>query len=215
MARFLRYILSASVLQLLWIHRTTKISSLLNSLFTSFAPSDSVLVKNFIYSKFSKHPPQPTWETRAQHRCKKKAHKSRDFVETWLRTASLHFLSTHSHLPYPWAVHSSHQNHQISRLPRSSNAPNFKTPPNILLFASPPRMASRLGFTVTKSRFITAQLRKPLFSVSSSPFSAHGVQFDRKKLSFSRRLLGISPKATSDQPGLLFLLLNQTMIKYD
>lgn len=59
MARFLRYIRSASVLQLLWIHRTTKISSLLNSLFTSFAPSDSVLVKNFIYSKFSKHPPNP------------------------------------------------------------------------------------------------------------------------------------------------------------
>ncbi|KAK6137637.1 hypothetical protein DH2020_028563 [Rehmannia glutinosa] len=65
-------------------------------------------------------------------------------------------------------------------------------------------MASKLGFTVTKPRFFTAHFRKPFISVSSLPSSApgvHSVQFGGNKLSFSRRLLVISPKATSDQPG--------------
>ncbi|KAI3468825.1 hypothetical protein Pfo_025488 [Paulownia fortunei] len=65
-------------------------------------------------------------------------------------------------------------------------------------------MASKLGFTVTKPRFFTAQFRKPFFSVSSLPSSApgvHSVQLRAKKLSLPRRLLVISPKATSDQPG--------------
>ncbi|KAL0324374.1 UNVERIFIED_CONTAM: PGR5-like protein 1A, chloroplastic [Sesamum calycinum] len=62
-------------------------------------------------------------------------------------------------------------------------------------------MASRLGFTVTKPRFFTAQFRNPFFSVSLLPSSAPGVQFGAKKLSFRRRLLVLSPKATTDQPG--------------
>ncbi|KAK4389370.1 PGR5-like protein 1A, chloroplastic [Sesamum angolense] len=98
--------------------------------------------------------------------------------------------------------------HQISRVPRSSNAPIYKTPTSILLLplpppATPPQMASRLGFTVTKPRFFTAQFRNPFFSVSLLPSSAPGVQFGAKKLSFRRRLLVLSPKATTDQPGFL------------
>ncbi|GFP97772.1 pgr5-like protein 1a chloroplastic [Phtheirospermum japonicum] len=62
-------------------------------------------------------------------------------------------------------------------------------------------MASRLGYTVTKPRFFTAQYRKPFLSVSSLPFFAPGVQLGAKRLSLSRRLLVISPKATNDQPG--------------
>ncbi|XP_011081060.1 PGR5-like protein 1A, chloroplastic [Sesamum indicum] len=62
-------------------------------------------------------------------------------------------------------------------------------------------MASRLGLTVTKPRFFTVQFRNPFFSVSLLPSSAPGVQFGPKKLSFRRRLLVLSPKATTDQPG--------------
>ncbi|KAK4435228.1 PGR5-like protein 1A, chloroplastic [Sesamum alatum] len=96
--------------------------------------------------------------------------------------------------------------HQISRVPRSSNAPICKNPPPILLIPPPPpaipqQMASRLGFTVTKPRFFTAHFRNPFFSVPLLPSSAPGVQFGAKKLSFRRRLLVLSPKATTDQPG--------------
>ncbi|KAH6778967.1 PGR5-LIKE A [Perilla frutescens var. hirtella] len=65
-------------------------------------------------------------------------------------------------------------------------------------------MASRLGFNLSKPRFFNAQIRKPFISASSLPSSApgvHSLQFGAKKLTFRRRLLVISPKATSDQPG--------------
>ncbi|EYU39022.1 hypothetical protein MIMGU_mgv1a010322mg [Erythranthe guttata] len=62
-------------------------------------------------------------------------------------------------------------------------------------------MASRLGFTVAKPRSFTGRFRKPLTSVPSLLTSASGVQFGATKLSFTRRLLVVSTKATGDQPG--------------
>ncbi|XP_073285657.1 PGR5-like protein 1A, chloroplastic [Primulina huaijiensis] len=65
-------------------------------------------------------------------------------------------------------------------------------------------MASKLGFTVAKPRFLMAHIRKPFVSVSSLPSSApgaHSIQFGAVKLSLQRRLLDISAKATTDQPG--------------
>ncbi|KAK4400585.1 PGR5-like protein 1A, chloroplastic [Sesamum angolense] len=65
-------------------------------------------------------------------------------------------------------------------------------------------MASKAGLTLARSRFLTAQFRKPFVSISSLPSAASGVlsiQFHAGKLSFRRRLVVVSPKATTDQPG--------------
>ncbi|KAL1547545.1 PGR5-like protein 1A, chloroplastic [Salvia divinorum] len=65
-------------------------------------------------------------------------------------------------------------------------------------------MASRLGCNLSKPNLFTAQIRKPFFSASSLPSPApgvHSLQFAAKKLTFQRRLLVISPQATSEQPG--------------
>ncbi|KAG8382319.1 hypothetical protein BUALT_Bualt05G0065100 [Buddleja alternifolia] len=67
-------------------------------------------------------------------------------------------------------------------------------------------MATKLGFSsIAKSRFFTAQFRKPFISVSSLPSSApgvHSIQFGAAKLSYARQLFVISPKATPDNnPG--------------
>ncbi|XP_057812209.1 PGR5-like protein 1A, chloroplastic [Salvia miltiorrhiza] len=65
-------------------------------------------------------------------------------------------------------------------------------------------MASRLGFNLAKPRLFTAQIRKPFFFASSLPSPApgvHSVQFGAKKLTFPRRLVFLSPQATSEQPG--------------
>ncbi|PIN08503.1 hypothetical protein CDL12_18920 [Handroanthus impetiginosus] len=65
-------------------------------------------------------------------------------------------------------------------------------------------MATKLGFAGAKPSYVTAQSRKPFISVASLPSSAsavHSIQFGTKKLSFRRRLVVISPKATTDQPG--------------
>ncbi|KAG6431832.1 hypothetical protein SASPL_109917 [Salvia splendens] len=65
-------------------------------------------------------------------------------------------------------------------------------------------MASRLGFNLSKPNIFTARIRKPFFSASSLPSPApviHTLQFASKKLTFQRRLLCISPQATSEQPG--------------
>ncbi|KAG6431835.1 hypothetical protein SASPL_109920 [Salvia splendens] len=65
-------------------------------------------------------------------------------------------------------------------------------------------MASRLGFNLSKPNLFTARIRKPFFSASSLPSPApvvHTLQFASKKLTFQRRLLCISPQATSEQPG--------------
>lgn len=73
-------------------------------------------------------------------------------------------------------------------------------------------MATRLGFTITIPRLYSAPSRKPFISSSSStspscsflqssasrvhPFCFHG-----GKLPVQRKLLFLSPKATTDQPG--------------
>ncbi|XP_022858135.1 PGR5-like protein 1B, chloroplastic [Olea europaea var. sylvestris] len=68
-------------------------------------------------------------------------------------------------------------------------------------------METKLGFSITIPRFLTASFRKPLISVSASPslpFSVSGVQsihFNGRKLSTKRRLLVISPRASTDQQG--------------
>ncbi|KAL0297959.1 UNVERIFIED_CONTAM: PGR5-like protein 1A, chloroplastic [Sesamum angustifolium] len=65
-------------------------------------------------------------------------------------------------------------------------------------------MATKAGLTLARSRFLTAQFRKPFISISSLPSAASGVlsiQFRAGKLSFRRRLVVVSPKATTDQPG--------------
>ncbi|KAL2516985.1 PGR5-like protein 1A [Abeliophyllum distichum] len=68
-------------------------------------------------------------------------------------------------------------------------------------------MATKLGFSITTPRFFTSPFRKPLISVSASPYlpsSASGVQsvyFNGRKLSIKRRLLVISPRASTDQQG--------------
>ncbi|KAK4486429.1 hypothetical protein RD792_009104 [Penstemon davidsonii] len=70
-------------------------------------------------------------------------------------------------------------------------------------------MAAKIGFTLPKPKLFTAQFKKPFISVSSLPSSAPGIhsitQFGAgKKLSFRRRLLVISPKASTDQPGYIY-----------
>ncbi|KAL3619349.1 hypothetical protein CASFOL_036919 [Castilleja foliolosa] len=61
----------------------------------------------------------------------------------------------------------------------------------------PPEMATKLGFSVAKPRFLTAQFRKPFMSVSSLPSSApgvHSIQLRAGKLSFRRRLVVVTPR---------------------
>ncbi|CAI9784512.1 unnamed protein product [Fraxinus pennsylvanica] len=71
----------------------------------------------------------------------------------------------------------------------------------------PPQMATKLGFSITTPRFFTVPFRKPIISVSASPSlpsPASGVQlihFNGRKLSIKRRLLIISPRASTDQQG--------------
>ncbi|XP_049377514.1 PGR5-like protein 1B, chloroplastic [Solanum stenotomum] len=63
-------------------------------------------------------------------------------------------------------------------------------------------MATKFGFTITRSsRLFHAPFRKkPIFSPNSvSPL----INFGGRKLSIRRRLLFLSPKATTDQPGQL------------
>ncbi|KAK6117121.1 hypothetical protein DH2020_049166 [Rehmannia glutinosa] len=65
-------------------------------------------------------------------------------------------------------------------------------------------MATKLGLAVAKPKFLGAQFRKPFMSVTSLPSSApgvHSIQFGAGTLSFRRRLVVVSPKATTDQPG--------------
>ncbi|KAL0296028.1 UNVERIFIED_CONTAM: PGR5-like protein 1A, chloroplastic [Sesamum radiatum] len=65
-------------------------------------------------------------------------------------------------------------------------------------------MATKAALTLARSRFLTAQFKKPFISISSLPSAASGVlsiQFRAGKLSFRRRLVVVSPKATTDQPG--------------
>ncbi|KAL0373144.1 UNVERIFIED_CONTAM: PGR5-like protein 1A, chloroplastic [Sesamum calycinum] len=67
-----------------------------------------------------------------------------------------------------------------------------------------PEMATKAALTLARSRFLTAQFKKPFISISSLPSAASGVlsvQFRAGKLSFRRRLVVVSPKATTDQPG--------------
>ncbi|KAL0409798.1 UNVERIFIED_CONTAM: PGR5-like protein 1A, chloroplastic [Sesamum radiatum] len=65
-------------------------------------------------------------------------------------------------------------------------------------------MATKAGLTLARSRFLTAQFKKPFISISSLPSAASGVlsiQFGAGKFSFRRRVVVVSPKATTDQPG--------------
>ncbi|KAM7491320.1 hypothetical protein LguiA_034241 [Lonicera macranthoides] len=75
-------------------------------------------------------------------------------------------------------------------------------------------MATKLGFTITTPRFYEAPFRKPFIfispSASSSPSSSsssssssrgQSIQLTAQKGFFLRRLILLSPKATSDQPG--------------
>lgn len=103
--------------------------------------------------------------------------------------------ATHFHSPYPRLP---------TNFPPLSNAPINQNPPPILLPPPPPPMASRLCFNLGKPKLFTAQIRKPFFSASSLPSSApgvHSVQFGATNLSIRRRLLVISPQATSEQSG--------------
>ncbi|XP_071730585.1 PGR5-like protein 1A, chloroplastic [Rutidosis leptorrhynchoides] len=70
-------------------------------------------------------------------------------------------------------------------------------------------MASKLGFTITSSRFFTAPVRRPSvtgglslpgsYRLSSS--KVQSIQLIGKQFVSHRRLIIISPKATTDQPG--------------
>ncbi|KVH91704.1 hypothetical protein Ccrd_006270, partial [Cynara cardunculus var. scolymus] len=71
----------------------------------------------------------------------------------------------------------------------------------------PAKMASKLGFTITSSRFFTAPIRRPSVGPSLSGsyrFAAskvQSIQLIGKAFSGRGRLIIISPKATTDQPG--------------
>uniref|UniRef100_A0A0F7GY01 PGRL1A transmembrane protein n=1 Tax=Erodium chrysanthum TaxID=337364 RepID=A0A0F7GY01_9ROSI len=64
-------------------------------------------------------------------------------------------------------------------------------------------MATRLGFTLTCPRLISAPNRKPTNSLSPSPSSSRvqSVQFSGRQFFLRRRLYLLTPKATTDQPG--------------
>uniref|UniRef100_A0A0F7GY06 PGRL1A transmembrane protein n=1 Tax=Geranium phaeum TaxID=379952 RepID=A0A0F7GY06_9ROSI len=64
-------------------------------------------------------------------------------------------------------------------------------------------MASRLGFTLTLPRLLSAPTRKPNNSLSPSPPSSRvqSVQFAGRRFSLRRRLSLLTPKATADQSG--------------
>ncbi|XP_076920667.1 PGR5-like protein 1A, chloroplastic [Bidens hawaiensis] len=66
-------------------------------------------------------------------------------------------------------------------------------------------MASKVGFAVTSSRFIAAPIRRPSAGLSGSNRSAaskvQSIKVIDREFAIRRRLIIISPKATSEQPG--------------
>nr|GLL45104.1 PGR5-like protein 1A, chloroplastic [Ipomoea trifida] len=66
-------------------------------------------------------------------------------------------------------------------------------------------MATKLVFTITTPRFLRAPLRRPFISACSPSLPSNPklplIDFARGKFLLRRRLLLLSPKATSDRPG--------------
>lgn len=74
-----------------------------------------------------------------------------------------------------------------------------------IAWASPSKMASKMGFTITTPKFFNAPFRKPFIYASSSPCSTRAhqtIHFIRRNHLPIRRVILLSPKATTDQPGL-------------
>ncbi|CAK9173103.1 unnamed protein product [Ilex paraguariensis] len=71
-------------------------------------------------------------------------------------------------------------------------------------------MATKFGFTLTTPRFFTTPFRRPALSVCSTSSSSpslsssskvQSTQFIGREFSFRRKVLILSPKATTDKPG--------------
>ncbi|KAD6453633.1 hypothetical protein E3N88_08357 [Mikania micrantha] len=68
-------------------------------------------------------------------------------------------------------------------------------------------MASKLGFTITSSRFFTAPIRRPSSGLTLygsyrlSASKTQPIQLIGREFASRRRLIIISPRATTDQPG--------------
>ncbi|KAL8210003.1 hypothetical protein R6Q57_006735 [Mikania cordata] len=68
-------------------------------------------------------------------------------------------------------------------------------------------MASKLGFTITSSRFFTAPIRRPSAGLTLygsyrlSASKTQPIQLIGREFASRRRLIIISPRATTDQPG--------------
>ncbi|MFS7923430.1 putative PGR5-like protein [Helianthus anomalus] len=68
-------------------------------------------------------------------------------------------------------------------------------------------MASKLCFAIASSRFVTTQVRRPSTGLSLSGSyrlagsNDHSIKMIGREVAIRRRLIIISPKATSDQPG--------------
>lgn len=70
-------------------------------------------------------------------------------------------------------------------------------------------MASKLGFAITSTRFFAAPIRRPSVGLGLSPSGSYrlaaskvpSIQLIGRVLANRRRLIIISPKATTDQPG--------------
>ncbi|KAI3828688.1 hypothetical protein L1987_02796 [Smallanthus sonchifolius] len=68
-------------------------------------------------------------------------------------------------------------------------------------------MASKLGFTITSSRFFTAPIRRPSAGLTLSgsyrlsASKMQSIQLIGREFASRRRLIIMSPKATTDQPG--------------
>ncbi|GKD30012.1 hypothetical protein Tco_1240790, partial [Tanacetum coccineum] len=63
-------------------------------------------------------------------------------------------------------------------------------------------MASKLGFTITSSRFFSAPIRRPSVGLGLPRLSAskiRSVQLVGREFNSRRRVIIISPKATADQ----------------
>lgn len=76
------------------------------------------------------------------------------------------------------------------------------------------RPPAKMGFAVTSSRFVAAPIRRPsagLSGLSGSNRSAaskvQSIKVIGREFAIRRRLIIISPKATSDQPGFVIVLL--------